>query len=135
MLTSCNKCQSPLSRSCPNREDSYLTQLVPVSASTDVTYPSHYRRFFFKMFTFVSQVANDPSQKANAEPQSMTPLKEMVNDHLIWKRKHVCHFKNFITNLQMMNCALYQVFIHCDTAVCQPSLGNNCEPICLRKSE
>lgn len=30
---------------------------------------------------------------------------------------------------------LYQVFIHCNTAVCQPSLGNNCEPRCFRKSE
>lgn len=30
---------------------------------------------------------------------------------------------------------LYQVYIHCSTSLCQPSLGNNCEPRCFRKSE
>ena len=31
--------------------------------------------------------------------------------------------------------AFDQVYIHCDAAVCQPSLGNNCEPRCFRKSK
>ncbi|XP_075325794.1 zona pellucida sperm-binding protein 4-like [Odontesthes bonariensis] len=28
-----------------------------------------------------------------------------------------------------------RIFIHCDVAVCQPSLANNCEPRCFRKSK
>lgn len=28
-----------------------------------------------------------------------------------------------------------QLYIHCDVAICQPTLGNNCEPRCFRKSK
>uniref|UniRef100_A0A665UQ66 Zona pellucida sperm-binding protein 4 n=1 Tax=Echeneis naucrates TaxID=173247 RepID=A0A665UQ66_ECHNA len=74
---------------CPYRDDRYLTQLVPVGSSPDILYPTHYRRFIFKMFTFVAT-------------SSVIPLRE-------------------------------KVYIHCDATVCQPSLGNNCEPRCFRK--
>uniref|UniRef100_A0A3Q0RAV9 Zona pellucida sperm-binding protein 4 n=1 Tax=Amphilophus citrinellus TaxID=61819 RepID=A0A3Q0RAV9_AMPCI len=38
---------------CPYRDDNYLSSLVPVGPSSGLQFPSHYRRFFFKMFTFV----------------------------------------------------------------------------------
>uniref|UniRef100_A0A3Q1HDE2 Zona pellucida sperm-binding protein 1-like n=1 Tax=Acanthochromis polyacanthus TaxID=80966 RepID=A0A3Q1HDE2_9TELE len=74
---------------CPYRDDRYLTRLIPVDSSSGLTYPSHYRRFVFKMFTFVATGGQTPSKKG--------------------------------------------MYIHCDAAVCQPSLTNNCEPRCSRK--
>ncbi|XP_071357497.1 zona pellucida sperm-binding protein 4-like [Trachinotus anak] len=94
---------------CPYRDDRYLTTLVPVGASSGLFYPTHHRRFIFKMFTFVGAgVANtpkggaDPSKQVGRVSEPLVPLKDMV-------------------------------YIHCDAAVCQPSLGNNCEPRCFRK--
>ncbi|KAI9538183.1 hypothetical protein NQZ68_017916 [Dissostichus eleginoides] len=78
---------------CPYRDDRYLTALVPVDASSGLMYPTHYRRFVFKMFTFVSG--------GGVKQVAMTPLNE-------------------------------KVYIHCEAAVCQPSLGDNCEPRCFR---
>ncbi|XP_044049876.1 zona pellucida sperm-binding protein 4-like [Siniperca chuatsi] len=53
---------------CPYRDDRYLSSLVPVGPFSGVDFPSHYRRFIFKMFTFV-------------DPKSMEPLKEQVYIH------------------------------------------------------
>ncbi|XP_076589044.1 zona pellucida sperm-binding protein 4-like [Chaetodon auriga] len=53
---------------CPYRDDRYLSTLVPVGPSSGLDFPSHYRRFIFKMFTFV-------------DPNSMEPLKELVYIH------------------------------------------------------
>ncbi|KAM7396546.1 hypothetical protein PAMP_019579 [Pampus punctatissimus] len=53
---------------CPYRDDRYLSSLVPVGSSSGLNFPSHYRRFLFKMFTFV-------------EPSSLTPMKEQVYIH------------------------------------------------------
>ncbi|XP_070827860.1 zona pellucida sperm-binding protein 4-like [Chaetodon trifascialis] len=53
---------------CPYRDDRYLSTLVPVGPSSGLDFPSHYRRFIFKMFTFV-------------DPSSMEPLKELVYIH------------------------------------------------------
>ncbi|KAM7414356.1 hypothetical protein PAMA_019259 [Pampus argenteus] len=53
---------------CPYRDDRYLSSLVPVGSSSGLDFPSHYRRFLFKMFTFV-------------EPSSLTPMKEQVYIH------------------------------------------------------
>lgn len=53
---------------CPNRGDSYLSSLVPVGPSSGLEFPSHFRRFIFKMFTFVDQT-------------SMQPMKEQVYIH------------------------------------------------------
>ncbi|XP_076589029.1 zona pellucida sperm-binding protein 4-like [Chaetodon auriga] len=53
---------------CPYRDDRYLSTLVPVGPSSGLDFPSHYRRFIFKMFTFV-------------DPNSMEPLKEQVYIH------------------------------------------------------
>ncbi|XP_031720956.1 zona pellucida sperm-binding protein 4-like [Anarrhichthys ocellatus] len=86
---------------CPYRDDRYQTVLIPVN-SPDILYPTHYKHFVFKMFTFVTTVANHPSKKTTANAEVMVPLHE-------------------------------KVYIHCDTAVCQPTLGNNCEPRCFRK--
>ncbi|KAM9352388.1 zona pellucida sperm-binding protein 4-like [Symphorus nematophorus] len=87
---------------CPYRDDRYLTALVPVGASSGLTYPTHHSRFVFKMFTFVSTSPANPGKGASADPGVMTPLKESV-------------------------------YIHCETAVCQPTVGNNCQPRCFRK--
>ncbi|KAM6961191.1 zona pellucida sperm-binding protein 4-like [Aplochiton taeniatus] len=76
---------------CPYRDDRYLTSLVAVGPNSGVTYPTHYRRFIFKMFTFV-------------DPSTAVPLRD-------------------------------KIFIHCNTAVCQNTALNSCEPICFRKSK
>uniref|UniRef100_A0A671XPI7 Zona pellucida sperm-binding protein 4 n=1 Tax=Sparus aurata TaxID=8175 RepID=A0A671XPI7_SPAAU len=52
---------------CPYRDDRYLSQLVPVDASSGLEFPGHFRRFIFKMFTFVDN--------------SMEPLREQVYIH------------------------------------------------------
>ncbi|XP_034066460.1 zona pellucida sperm-binding protein 1-like isoform X3 [Gymnodraco acuticeps] len=78
---------------CPYRDDRYLTTLVPVDASSGLMYPTHHRRFVFKMFTFVSG--------GGVKQQALIPLNE-------------------------------KVYIHCEAAVCQPSVGDNCEPRCFR---
>ncbi|XP_062873289.1 zona pellucida sperm-binding protein 4-like [Trichomycterus rosablanca] len=57
-----------LVNSCPYQDDNYRTILVPVDSSSGLTFPTHYRRFVFSMFTFV-------------EPESMTYLQEMVFIH------------------------------------------------------
>ncbi|XP_026789176.2 zona pellucida glycoprotein 2, like 2 [Pangasianodon hypophthalmus] len=40
---------------CPYEDDRYRTTLVPVSTSSGLQYPTHYRRFVVKMFTFVDK--------------------------------------------------------------------------------
>ncbi|KAK5876100.1 hypothetical protein CesoFtcFv8_027102 [Champsocephalus esox] len=58
---------------CPYRDDRYLTALVSVDASSGLMYPTHHRRFVFKMFTFVS--GGDVKQHA------LIPLHEKVFIH------------------------------------------------------
>ncbi|XP_039548719.1 zona pellucida sperm-binding protein 4-like [Pimephales promelas] len=60
---------------CPYRDDRYLTTLVPVSGSSGLQFPAHYKRFVVKMFTFV-------------DPASLAPLQEMVFIHC---STEVCH--------------------------------------------
>ncbi|XP_038820456.1 zona pellucida sperm-binding protein 4-like [Salvelinus namaycush] len=50
---------------CPYKDDRYLTMPIPVEASSGLSFPTHYRRFVLKMFTFV-------------DPTSMSPLRERV---------------------------------------------------------
>ncbi|KAL7887901.1 hypothetical protein AOLI_G00028750 [Acnodon oligacanthus] len=38
---------------CPNQHDRYLTTPIPVDGSSGLQFPSHYKRFVLKMFTFV----------------------------------------------------------------------------------
>ncbi|KAE8290910.1 Zona pellucida sperm-binding protein 4 Zona pellucida glycoprotein 4 [Larimichthys crocea] len=40
---------------CPYQDDRYLTTVVPVGGSSGLPYPTHYKRFIVKMFTFVDQ--------------------------------------------------------------------------------
>lgn len=66
--------------SCPNIDDRYLTTLVPVDPSSGLPFPTHYRRFIFKMFTFVGNgptSPSDPSKKAPSDAPNL-PLKEHV---------------------------------------------------------
>ncbi|KAF7662901.1 hypothetical protein LDENG_00223280 [Lucifuga dentata] len=62
---------------CPYKEDRYQTTLVPVGPSSGLLYPTHHRHFIFKMFTFVTVSAADPSNGGSAAA-SVTPLKEKV---------------------------------------------------------
>ncbi len=50
---------------CPYQDDRYLTTLVPVTGSSGLQFPTHYKRFVVKMFTFV-------------DPASLAPLQETV---------------------------------------------------------
>lgn len=42
-----------LSPSCENKDDSYFTTFHPVVSDTRVVFPSHYKHFSLKMFTFI----------------------------------------------------------------------------------
>ncbi|XP_051500384.1 zona pellucida sperm-binding protein 4-like [Myxocyprinus asiaticus] len=53
---------------CPYQDDRYLTTLVPVDVSSGLQFPTHYKRFIVKMFTFV-------------DPASLAPLQETVFIH------------------------------------------------------
>ncbi|XP_016116977.1 zona pellucida sperm-binding protein 4-like [Sinocyclocheilus grahami] len=50
---------------CPYQDDRYLTTLVPVTGSSGLHFPTHYKRFIVKIFTFV-------------DPASLAPLQEMT---------------------------------------------------------
>ncbi|XP_043075044.1 zona pellucida sperm-binding protein 4-like [Puntigrus tetrazona] len=60
---------------CPYQDDRYLTTLVPVTGSSGVQFPTHYKRFVVKMFTFV-------------DPASLAPLQETIFIHC---STAVCH--------------------------------------------
>ncbi|XP_056100944.1 zona pellucida sperm-binding protein 4-like [Rhinichthys klamathensis goyatoka] len=60
---------------CPYQDDRYLTTLVPVAGSSGLQFPTHYKRFVVKMFTFV-------------DPASLAPLQETVFIHC---STEVCH--------------------------------------------
>ncbi|XP_039539758.1 zona pellucida sperm-binding protein 4-like isoform X2 [Pimephales promelas] len=60
---------------CPYQDDRYLTTLVPVTGSSGLQVPTHYKRFVVKMFTFV-------------DPASLAPLQETVFIHC---STEVCH--------------------------------------------
>ncbi|NCE88509.1 hypothetical protein DK870_29615, partial [Pseudomonas sp. Q1] len=50
---------------CPYQDDRYLTTLVPVTGSSGLQFPTHYKRFVVKMFTFV-------------DPASLAALQETI---------------------------------------------------------
>ncbi|XP_029104375.1 zona pellucida sperm-binding protein 4-like isoform X1 [Scleropages formosus] len=60
---------------CPYQGDKYLTALVPVDGSSGLSFPTHYKRFIFKMFTFV-------------DPASLHHLEQKVFIHC---STAVCH--------------------------------------------
>uniref|UniRef100_A0A3B4BGA2 Zona pellucida sperm-binding protein 4 n=1 Tax=Periophthalmus magnuspinnatus TaxID=409849 RepID=A0A3B4BGA2_9GOBI len=45
---------------CPYNDDRYISTIVPIGPFAELDYPSHYRRFFFKMFTFVDTGSLSP---------------------------------------------------------------------------
>ncbi|KAM9854746.1 zona pellucida sperm-binding protein 4-like [Aulostomus maculatus] len=95
---------------CPYVDDRYMTSLVPVDASSGLAFPTHHRRFVFKMFTFVAKEGGSEQQKIKTGKGSLGGAADVV-----------------LTPLDEL------VYIHCDVAVCLPSMGNNCEPRCFRK--
>uniref|UniRef100_A0A673I3M1 Zona pellucida sperm-binding protein 4 n=1 Tax=Sinocyclocheilus rhinocerous TaxID=307959 RepID=A0A673I3M1_9TELE len=60
---------------CSYQDDRYLTTLVPVTGSSGLHFPTHYKRFVVKMFTFV-------------DPASLAPLQETIFIHC---STEVCH--------------------------------------------
>ncbi|XP_057186794.1 zona pellucida sperm-binding protein 4-like [Triplophysa rosa] len=60
---------------CPYQDDRYLTAMVPVVGSSGLQFPTHYKRFVVKMFTFV-------------DPASLAPLQETIYIHC---STAVCH--------------------------------------------
>ncbi|XP_042634137.1 zona pellucida sperm-binding protein 4-like isoform X2 [Cyprinus carpio] len=48
---------------CPYQDDRYLTTLVPVTGSSGLQFPTHYKRFIVKMFTFVDTASLAPLQE------------------------------------------------------------------------
>ena len=106
-----------LSSRCPYRDDRYLSELVPVGPSSGLQYPSHFRRFIFKMFTFVN-------------PYSLVPLSEQV---IVKSSVYCCNYLFLYCSANAI--FLVQVFIHCSTAVCTSGAGQSCEPSCYRKSK
>ncbi|KAL7872120.1 hypothetical protein SRHO_G00071040 [Serrasalmus rhombeus] len=48
---------------CPYQHDSYLTTPIPVDGSSGLQFPSHYKRFVLKMFTFVDHASMAPLQE------------------------------------------------------------------------
>ncbi|XP_036425392.1 zona pellucida glycoprotein 2, like 2 [Colossoma macropomum] len=48
---------------CPDTDDRYLTTVLPVNQSSGLQYPTHYKRFVVKMFTFVDKTFLFPSQE------------------------------------------------------------------------
>ncbi|XP_061550360.1 zona pellucida sperm-binding protein 4-like [Phycodurus eques] len=53
---------------CPYHDDRYQTIVLPVQESSTIDYPMHYKRFIFKMFTFV-------------DPNYFSPQKDRVFIH------------------------------------------------------
>ncbi|CAB1326055.1 unnamed protein product [Coregonus sp. 'balchen'] len=53
---------------CPYQDDRYLTNVIPVAGSSGIAFPTHYKRFVVKMFTFV-------------DADTLTPLKDRVFIH------------------------------------------------------
>ncbi|XP_008292744.1 zona pellucida sperm-binding protein 4-like [Stegastes partitus] len=47
---------------CPYEDDRYRTTVVPVDGSSGLEYPTHYKRFISKMFTFVDADAFTPQK-------------------------------------------------------------------------
>lgn len=72
----------PLSR-CPNPEDPYTSELVPVGS--DVSFPGHYRRFLFKMFAFVDNISVEPMHQQVTDGWIIAPNKWFAPPY--W---HVC---------------------------------------------
>uniref|UniRef100_A0A674EGM6 Zona pellucida sperm-binding protein 4 n=2 Tax=Salmo trutta TaxID=8032 RepID=A0A674EGM6_SALTR len=53
---------------CPSQDDRYMTSVIPVDGSSGVVFPTHYKRFVVKMFTFV-------------DAHTLAPLKDRVFIH------------------------------------------------------
>ncbi|XP_071232544.1 zona pellucida sperm-binding protein 4-like [Salvelinus alpinus] len=60
---------------CPYQDDRYLTNVIPVDGSSGLEFLTHYKRFAFKMFTFV-------------DADTLAPLKDRVFIHC---STEVCH--------------------------------------------
>lgn len=95
---------------CPNSQDTYLTRMIRVDPE-QVTFPSHYKRFVFNMFTFVNRALSSPgggSKKAGSQAA-------------------------FDDVVEFVDPIRENVYIHCDCTACLSSSPNGCEQPCARK--
>lgn len=74
---------------CPNRDDRYFSALVPITHSSRLHFPTHFRRFAFQMFTFV-------------DPSSLSHLSQQIYIHCstdVCEARHegscepLCHYR------------------------------------------
>ncbi|KAI5099317.1 zona pellucida glycoprotein 2, like 1 precursor [Silurus meridionalis] len=70
----CSRQWDLLVNGCPYTDDRYLTKLVPVNETSGLAYPTHYRRFVFKMFTFVDETAKAPLHETEEKLQQKALL-------------------------------------------------------------
>ncbi|MBN3308274.1 ZP4 protein, partial [Amia calva] len=49
---------------CPYSGDDYVTSVIPVSLSSGLPFPTHYKRFMIRMFTFVNPDTRDPLEES-----------------------------------------------------------------------
>ncbi|XP_029378280.1 zona pellucida sperm-binding protein 4-like [Echeneis naucrates] len=60
---------------CPYRDDRYTSALIPIGPNSGLDLPNHFKRFLFKMFTFVG------TSSAKGGSGDMLPLHEQVYIH------------------------------------------------------
>lgn len=84
MLTFFYKSISPPLCSCPNPDDTDRTKVIDVDSQT-TQFPTHHKRFAFKMFTFVNRaLPSNPGKKTQQyDAEVVDPLRDQVIDHAI----------------------------------------------------
>lgn len=88
----------------------------------DVHFCSYWRSQYWQGWGGISR-GHDPSQGKGIE---CNYLGKMFWYYFIYRLIYILY------NITLV---FHKVYIHCDTAVCQPSLQNNCEPRCFRRSK
>ena len=114
---------TPLSFSrCSYQNDKYQTTMVPVELSSGLLYPSHYKRFILKMFTFVDH--------------TLAPRKDTVIGYLYSYLFDIIHTTWCAIGFSLTDFMLYscQIFIHCSGSLCYPTPWDSCEPKCNKQS-
>ncbi|XP_061825218.1 zona pellucida sperm-binding protein 4-like [Nerophis lumbriciformis] len=106
---------------CPYVNDNYQTTQVPVGPSSGLMYPTHHRRFIFKMFHFLSTVVNYSGKGGVKDPEVTNPLKRKVYIHCYASvcqpsAENTCHPRCFRT-LRDLGSATFQKTNEQDSAL------------------
>ncbi|XP_058612791.1 zona pellucida sperm-binding protein 4-like [Onychostoma macrolepis] len=67
---------------CPYQDDRYLTTLVPVTGSSGLQFPTHYKRFVVKMFTFVDPAPLQETVCSLALPEPL--ILHLILKWILW---------------------------------------------------